>query len=208
MSSLTAERVVEHVTALVKDHSSPSDDPTEILQAALDLCRSAASLLEQDLESREPPAKRRRKTPAAAEAAATATAGSSSVSSSLSAPAPAAVSGPSTQCQCLTTPMVRESEVAEFFECLKGNDDDFKAGKKEAMRKACNRGSLVAMLVACRWLLKFGDWLPGVCKNPRLPVACLKKKVVREQGISPGPSTSPIRVLPTAHLFRPFSERR
>ena len=55
MSSLTAERVVEHVTALVKDHSSPSVDPTEILQAALDLCRSAASLLEQDLESREPP---------------------------------------------------------------------------------------------------------------------------------------------------------
>ena len=44
------EHVVEHVTALVKDRSSPSDDPTELLQAALDLCRSAASLLEQDLE--------------------------------------------------------------------------------------------------------------------------------------------------------------
>ena len=123
MDPLTARSFLDLITALVKDRCSPSDDPTEILRATLDLCRSAVSLLEQDLESREPPAKRRRKTTPAAAAAATA--GSSSVSMSVSsclsapAPVPAAVSGPSTQCQCLTTPMVRESEVAEFFECLK-----------------------------------------------------------------------------------------
>ena len=109
---LTAASFLELVTALVKDRSSPSDDPTELLRATLDLCRSAVSLLEQDLESREPPAKRRRKTTPAAAAAATA--GSSSVSSSLSAPAPApaAVSASSMQCLCLTTPMVCVTEVA------------------------------------------------------------------------------------------------
>mgnify|MGYP006952523525 CR=1 FL=1 len=66
MSSLTARSFLDLIMALVKDRSSPSDDPTELLRATLDLCRSAVSLLEQDLESREPPAKRRRKTTPAA----------------------------------------------------------------------------------------------------------------------------------------------
>ena len=50
--------------------------------------------------------------------------------------------------------MVRESEVAEFFECLKGDDVGLKSGVQSAMWNACERGNLVA----CRWLLKFGVW--------------------------------------------------
>ena len=132
---LTAARFLDLITALVKDRSSPSDDPTELLRATLDLCRSAVSLLEQDLESREPPAKRRRQTTPAAAAG---TAGSSS----MSAPAATPVSsGPS-------------PEVIEFCECLKGESEaeGVPRASTSAMVNACERG----YLSVCQHLIRSG----------------------------------------------------
>ena len=163
-SPLTGEEVVGFLSSLVKDRSS-SSDPMELLRTTLDLCRSAVSLLEQEVKSRHP-AKRCKNTAVARAGGATWAhhSGSSSVLSSLSAAAPALTSRPSTQhheasgeCTSLLAVSGRaESEIADWCACVRADVE----AAKDAMKHACTRG----YLIVCRWFIHF-----GVCSDVNKP---------------------------------------